>query len=224
MPENTLSERQAQIVDVAMQIIATEGARCFTTQRLASEIGVTSGAIYRHFESMEAIVDAVIERMGAILFEGFPPVALDPIDRLGLFFQRRTRTIGANPHLSRLLLSDRLSQAAGSAQAKRLDEFKRRSQAFVVGCLREAEQNGLLAAEVGPEAAAVMVLGAILALSHTTVRITSARPIEQLSADVWTALERALRARNHSDEVSGRAKRRNRRQTVTDGVNRPRKA
>ena len=109
MKRNTMSERQAQIVDVAMRIIATKGARRFTAQLLATEIGVTAGAVYRHFESMEAIVDAVVERIGAILFEGFPPEAPDPIDRLGLFFRCRTRTILANPHLSRMLLSDHLS-------------------------------------------------------------------------------------------------------------------
>jgi AcrR family transcriptional regulator len=208
MQRNTMSERQAQIVDVAMRIIATKGARRFTAQLLATEIGVTAGAIYRHFESMEAIVDAVVERIGVILFEGFPPEAPDPIERLGMFFRRRTRTILAHPHLSRMLLSDHLSHAAGPAQAERLEEFKRRSQTFVLGCLREAEENGALSAEISPEASAVIVLGSVLSLSHATARIAGAARIERLSDEVWSAIERTLRAQSRSGESKKPSRRR----------------
>jgi AcrR family transcriptional regulator len=208
IPRETMSDRQAQIVDVAMRIIATQGARRFTAQLLATEIGITAGAIYRHFESMEAIVDAVVERVGAILFEGFPPQASDPIERLKRFFQQRTRTILANPHLSRMLLSDHLSQAAGPAQARRLAEFKRRSRTFVVGCLREAEQDGTLSVGIAPEAGAVIVLGSILSLAHATPRITSGARIERLADEVWVAIERTLRASSPSGEPAESSKRR----------------
>jgi len=211
MEPNTMSERQAQIVEMAMRVIATKGARRFTAQLLATEVGLTAGAIYRHFESMEAIVDAVVERMGTILFEGFPPEAPDPIERLGLFFHRRTRTILANQHVSRMLLSDHLSQAAGPAQAERLEEFKRRSQTFVVGCLREAEQNGTLSGEISPEAGAVIVLGSILSLSHAAPRITRGARIERLSDEVWAAIERVLRAPSQPGETTETSERRQRR-------------
>jgi AcrR family transcriptional regulator len=214
-PRKTVSARETQIVDVAMRIIATKGARRFTAQLLATEIGVTAGAIFRHFESMEAIVDAVVERMGAILFEGFPPEAPDPIERLGLFFQHRTRTIRANPHVSRMLLSDHLSQAAGPAQAARLEEFKRRSRAFVVGCLREAEQDGTLSKEISPEAGAVIMLGSILSLAHATARITSGAGLERLADEVWAAIERTLRAPIMSGAPTEPSKRRQPRRAIT---------
>lgn len=189
----TPSKRQVQIVDTALRIIATKGSRRFTAQLLAAEIGVTGGAIYRHFESMEAVVDAVVDRMGALLFEGFPPRASDPIERLRLFFHRRAQVILANPHVSRLLLSDHLAQAGGAAQAKRLQEFRRRSQAFVVECLREARELGALADEVSPEAGAMIVIGAILAVAHTNERVADESGIERLCDEVWRGIERMLR-------------------------------
>ena len=213
MQRKRTPHRQAQIVNAAMRIIATKGARRFTAQLLATEIGVTAGTIYRHFESMEAVVDAVVERMGAILFEGFPPKGPDPVERLGLFFQQRTQAILANPHVSRILLSDHLSQAGGPAQVKRLEEFKRRSRTFVIGCLREAAQDGTLAAETSPEAGAVIVLGSILSLSHATARIASGARIERLSDEVWSVLERALRAPSQPGETAEPLGRRQRRRT-----------
>lgn len=198
-----LSERQSQIVDVAMRIIATQGARHFTVQVLATEVGVTGGAIYRHFESMGAIVDAIVERMGHLLFDDFPPKAIDPIERLRLFILNRAHTIRNNPHVSRLLLSDNLSQACGPEYAERLEEFKRRTQRFIVSCLREAAEVGILAADVSPEVGAVVVIGAVHAVSHVSTKIVSdgasAMPFRQrqpeaLAEQVWAVIERALRA------------------------------
>jgi AcrR family transcriptional regulator len=188
-----LSERQSQIVQAALRIIATEGSRRFTAQTLAQEVGLTGGALYRHFPSMDAVVGAVVERVGELLFEGFPPQAADPIERLRLFFLRRARTIHGNPLVSRLLLSDHLAQAGGATQAKRLGEFKKRSQTFVAECLIEARRRGALAPDVSPRAGTVVFLGSVLALSHATPRVASPEEAEPLFEEVWACLERTLR-------------------------------
>ncbi|MFH1845031.1 MAG: TetR/AcrR family transcriptional regulator [bacterium] len=193
MDTKKLSERQTQIVDAALRIIASKGSRRFTAQLLAKDVGLTAGALYRHFAGMEEIVDAVVDRVEEILFDGFPPQAANPIERLRLFFYRRARTILDHPHISRLLLSDHLAQAGGVAQSKRLGEFKRRSQVFVSECLAEAHEHGLLANATSPEAGTVVVLGSILALSHAAARVANGAENERLFNEVWSGIERMLR-------------------------------
>jgi AcrR family transcriptional regulator len=199
--QHPLSERQREIVEAAMRLIAEKGGRRFTVQLLATELGVTGGAIYRHFESMEAVVDAVVDQMGAILFEGFPPRALDPLERLRLFFELRHRAIRANPHISRLLLSDHLEQASGPAHARRLEDFKRRSRRFVLDCLEEAAENGALADGLSPKTAAVIVIGSLHSLSHTGARAGADGHADVLAAEVWSALERLLRGASARDTL-----------------------
>jgi AcrR family transcriptional regulator len=188
-----LTERQDQIVDAALRIISTKGSRRFTADLLATEVGLTGGALYRHFAGMDQVVDAIVDRVGGILFEGFPPEATDPLERLKLFFYRRARAILGNPHVSRLLLSDHLAQAGGSAQSRRLDEFKRRSRAFVVACLEEASAAGTLVDGMSTDAGAVVVLGSILALSHAAQRGSNGGESERLFDEVWSGIERMLR-------------------------------
>jgi AcrR family transcriptional regulator len=194
MVSRKLSARQAQIVEVAIRILATEGARRFTAQRLATEIGVTTGAIFRHFESMKAIIEAVIDAMEALLFEGLPPSNEESLERLERFFLHRTAVIRAHPHLARLLLSDCLAQVGVAAQVERLDEFKRRTQLCVRDCLLEAHRGGLLAEQVSPRAAALLVIGGIFSLSHAGARVSGDVDAERLADEVWAALERVLRA------------------------------
>jgi AcrR family transcriptional regulator len=188
-----LSERQAQIVEAALRIIATKGSRRFTAQLLAKQLGLTGGALYRHFTGMDQVVDAVVDRVEEVLFAGFPPEAADPIERLRLFIYRRARTIVGNPHVARLLLSDHLAQAGGVAQSKRLGEFKQRSQAFVTDCLVEAREHGLLADGISPRAGTIVVVGSVLALSHLAPRVADGEDSERLLDEVWSGMDRMLR-------------------------------
>jgi AcrR family transcriptional regulator len=175
-----------------MRVIASQGARKFTARSLAREVGITDGAVFRHFTSMDAIGDAVVERMESMLFADFPPRNEDPMARLGVFFARRVAVIVENPHLSRLLLSDHLAQFASPACAVRIEGFKRRSREFVLACLREAEKNGQLRGAAGCEEGAVLVQGAILALAHAGTRPKRERGLEVLSSSVWSVLESML--------------------------------
>jgi AcrR family transcriptional regulator len=203
--------RQREIVDVAIRIIAIEGSRRFTAKNIATEVGITSGAIFRHFDSMGSIVDAAVERVGAVLLGDFPPQDPDPIERLKVFFFNRTRTVLANPHISRLLLSDHLRQAASPAQVQRMEAFKKRSRTFVVGCLQEAEQSGALSEGISTEVGAVMVLGVIHSLSHASTRVVRETKVEVLSHEVWSAIEHMLRATTPSGEPTKQPERRQRR-------------
>lgn len=188
--------RQCEIVDAAIRILAIDGARSFTTKKIAAEVGITSGAIYRHFKSMGAIIELAVERIGTVLSSDFPEETAEPIDRLKVFFLNRTQTIVSNPHISRLLLSDHLDQVADPGGVKRLRAFKKKSRAFVFRCLREAEQSGNLVGGTSADASAIIVLGAIISLSHARTRVVSGTKIEDLSETVWSTMEHMFVGRN----------------------------
>lgn len=178
--------RRAEIADAALRVIADQGARHFTARALAQEVGITDGAVFRHFASMEEVVTAVVERMEAVLFADAPPEHADPVERLGVFFRRRVAALTGQPHLARLLFSDQLAQLGGPEQARRIDEFKARTRRFIAECLEEARRQGRLAAGLGSREATVIVQGSVFALAHGggTERTTKA---------VWSALESLLR-------------------------------
>ncbi len=196
--------RQGEIVDAAMRIIASRGGRDFTARALADEVGVTDAAVFRHFASMDAIVDAVIARIETVLFDEVPPRNPDPIERTGAFFRHRVRVLLDHPHLSRLLLTDRLAQVAGLAASRRVGAFRSRSLKFVTDCLKEAEDRGELRGVMDPRVGAVLVTGAILALGHRGVPLESNKAAQEVSEDVWSALETLLRGNPPGRSVAAR--------------------
>ncbi len=55
--------RQEQIIDQAIKIIHQKGYSGLSIRELATQVGITEPAIYRHFRSKEDIVLGILERM-----------------------------------------------------------------------------------------------------------------------------------------------------------------
>jgi AcrR family transcriptional regulator len=53
--------RQKQIIDAARKLVVKHGSEHVTVRRIAQEVGVTEGAIYRHFKSKRDILSLLIQ-------------------------------------------------------------------------------------------------------------------------------------------------------------------
>ncbi|MFO8054598.1 MAG: TetR/AcrR family transcriptional regulator [Bacteroidales bacterium] len=54
------TQRQEEIIDKAIILIDQKGIQGFTIKNLAKAIGITEGAIYRHFENKKAILSSIL--------------------------------------------------------------------------------------------------------------------------------------------------------------------
>jgi AcrR family transcriptional regulator len=201
-PRRSAEARRREIADAALRVIAAEGLGHFTALAIAREVGLTDGALFRHFPTKDAIVDAAIDRVEELLFEGFPPTAEDPVARLRAFFTRRVDVIRAHPAISRLVASDELARAGSARGVARVASFRRRSTGFVSACLAEAEARGLLAPGVGAAEGTVVVVGALLALAHSPVA-PEREAVAALAPRVWSALETFLRGPEQRPRSAG---------------------
>ena len=193
--------RKAEIVEAAMGILVTRGAKRFTAQLIASEVGMSAGGIFRHFANMDEIVEALLDRMEALLFEGFPPEAEDPWERLRAFFEHRITIMSSHPQLSGILLAEPLAHLGGEGPAARVKELKRRSRGFVAKCMQEAADAGALASDVSVEAATVLVLGAILAVGHSKTGVADGAATEKMIDELWRAIETMRRPTTASTKI-----------------------
>lgn len=196
------ADRRREIAHAALRVIAARGLGHFTSLAIAAEVGLTDAALFRHFPSKDAIVDAAVDRVEELLFEGFPPQADDPVERLGAFFQRRVTVIRQHPGISALISGDELAKAGSAAALRRVKGFRRRSVEFVRACVEEASRRELLASGLGVEEAAIVVLGALLALAHG--RLAPDGAISDLGPRVWRALELFLRGPATGARSAGR--------------------
>ncbi len=71
-------------------------------------------------------------------------------------------------------------------------QFKLKSQRFVNDCLKAAMADGLLARGVSHEEGGLLVLGAIYAIGHMSIRANDLQEKSAVVKRVWLLLEKAL--------------------------------
>lgn len=70
--------RRDAFLDVAERLIQTKGYEQMTVQDVLEELGVSKGAFYHYFDSKEALLEAVIERMVDAAMPVIEPIVADP--------------------------------------------------------------------------------------------------------------------------------------------------
>jgi len=159
-------QRQLELADAALQIIATRGIAALTTRALAAEAGLTSGAIFKHFASLEAVLEAVVARVEAVLDSTFPHDATpSPLRRLERFIEARTMAVGERVGILRLLLSEQFQLALPKQGSKRLARCVGKTRSFLIDTLREGQAAGEVRADLPAEALSAIVMGTLQMLA-----------------------------------------------------------
>lgn len=86
--KNTES-RQQQIIEAAAKLIFKYGSEHLTVKRIASQVGISEAAIYRHFTSKKSILTFLLSYIEEVLIRdispesvGAPPVTLEIIEKI----------------------------------------------------------------------------------------------------------------------------------------------
>lgn len=184
--ESTLVRRQ-EIIDCARKIMATRGAHGLTTREIAHGVGLTEGALYRHFRSKRGVLLGLIDEIEETLFEcierakeeGDPPLEqLANILREHLSYTERRRGV------SFIVISEVLSN--GDRQLRhRMRSVVERYLKTVEGILQEGIQSGQISPTIDPKAAAIALFGLVqgtVTLWHFTAREV---PLAQRHEALW---------------------------------------
>jgi TetR/AcrR family transcriptional regulator, tetracycline repressor protein len=77
MRQLSMPLRKANVVEGALALIDAEGLDGLTMRKLGSALGVQAGALYRHFPSKEALLDAMAEQIFAGVADALPEGSWD---------------------------------------------------------------------------------------------------------------------------------------------------
>jgi AcrR family transcriptional regulator len=186
-------ERQMEIANAAIKIIGDQGLRDFTMSRLAQEVGIKDGSIFRHFKDKQDILKAVIARIEHILVAAAPGEFADPLERLEAFLTTRMHAVASQPGLLSIVFSDQLTHAMGDQGSRRVAELRNRGREFVRSCLEEAAEKKLISADVDIESAALLINGMVMSLLFASKDGAIQGPIDQAGRRAWRTFARLLR-------------------------------
>ena len=135
------------LLSTALHMVESEGLDAITLRELTQRLGTSRSAVYRHFESKEALIKGVIEQGYTRLDELFTPIFKDKSRSVEERFEMMSRAYLefaiAHPNLYRLLFGDRFREEREGICDYR-DETQATGLYALIGLLLEAQEEGIV--------------------------------------------------------------------------------
>jgi AcrR family transcriptional regulator len=162
--------RQAGLVVAALELAAHSNPNNITTADLARAVGITQGAVFRHFASKESIWLAVLDWTAQTMLSRLHEAAAgsdasprQPLDALQAIFTAHVEFLIAHPGVPRVIFQE-LQHAADTPLKVRVRDLMQQYRMLVMTQLQHAKAQGLLRQGTDLQAASALFLGAVQGL------------------------------------------------------------
>lgn len=150
------------VIDLA----SVHGPEGITTQAIATCIGVTHGALFRHFPDKAAIWQAVFDwlgsRLGAVADTAIAKGG-EPLEMLERLFHAQVAFVAGHPGVPRILFHE-LQRPEGSRMHAIARTIVGGYRERVKGLIRRAKEAGQLPSALDEDVAAVLFVGTVQGL------------------------------------------------------------
>ncbi|MFM2059240.1 MAG: hypothetical protein RLY71_3625 [Pseudomonadota bacterium] len=158
--------RQAEIVRAALVLACTTSPAQITTGQIAEMVGLTQGALFKHFPTKDAVWAAVMSWVGNELPGRLGRAATNaagPVEALEAVFRAHVDFVLEHPGIPRLIFHE-LQQPADSRAKSEVRSLLQGYRRLLLELLERAVASGELAAGIDREAAATAFVGLIQGL------------------------------------------------------------
>jgi TetR/AcrR family transcriptional regulator len=158
--------RQAEIVATVLRLAQDGSPALITTSDLAKAMGLSQGALFKHFPSKDAMWLAVMEWVTGCLLLALKDAAKSastPTDALRAVFEAHVDFVIAHPGVPRLIFHE-LQQSQDSPLKAQVRGLMQDYQTLLAGLLTAAVQTGDAAPDLDVPAAATQFIGMVQGL------------------------------------------------------------
>lgn len=197
MPNKPSSEtRQASLVAAALALAAARSPASVTTADLAQAVGITQGAVFRHFENKASIWLAVIDFAHQDLLARLHAAAAaqaSPVAALRAVFMAHVAFVVAQPGVPRVIFQE-LQHPEDTPLKARVRGLMQAYRALLAVLLERAQAAGQLAPATDLQAAAVLFIGSVQGLVMQSLLSGQVGAMAAQAPAVWALLQQAMAA------------------------------
>ena len=187
-------DRRAATVSAVVELASEHNPTDITTAAIAAKMGVTQGALFRHFASKDAVLSAVMEWVSARLLGRLEAAAegLTQADQaLEAMFLAHIQFIVEHPGVPRLMLGE--LQKSGDSLPKRL--ARTLSQAYrerLATKLKLGVEQGIFRSDLDIEAATTLLFGMVQGLVVQGLLSANVAGIKDQAPSLFLLFHRAI--------------------------------
>ena len=160
------AERRAVTVEAVVELAAEQNPNDITTAAIAQRMGLTQGALFRHFPNKEAILQAVMAWVAERLLSRVDKAALDvasPMAALEAVFMTHIDFVAEHPGVPRIIFGE-LQRAGETAPKRMVQTLIQHYGERLHRLIEQGNAQGELDAALDTAAAATLFIGTIQGL------------------------------------------------------------
>lgn len=187
-------ERKAVTVQAVIDLAAEQNPNDITTAAIAKYMGLTQGALFRHFISKEAIWKTVMEWVADCLLTRIDNASRAvklPLEALEAIFMTHIDFVTQHPGIPRMLLAE--LQRAGMTPAKQMAQtLLKRYEERLCTLIEQGKALGELEPTVATDAAASLFIGTIQGLVMQSLLADNHAKTRESAAGVFAIYRRGI--------------------------------
>ncbi len=190
-------ERRLVTVETVIELAGEQNPSEITTAAIAKRMGLTQGALFRHFPNKDAILQAVMEWVAERLLSRLEK-AIDakssPLDALESMFMAHVAFIGEHPGIPRMLFAE--LQRSGETAPKRMAQtLLRRYEERLNRLFEQGKACGEIDEKLDNEAAATLFIGTVQGLVMQSLIAGDASHMHRNAPKVYAIYQQGIRSR-----------------------------
>ena len=160
---NTFTDRQKEIIDVSIKIIAEKGIQQLTIKNISKSMGISEPAIYRHFDGKMDILLAILSHFKSnsyIISAKIISNKTSSIKQIESLFINHFKQFAENSALAAVLFSEEIFQ-----NDKRLSEqvslMMQLNQNLIIKIIEKGQQNNEIRSDIPEKQLSIIIMGAL---------------------------------------------------------------
>jgi len=186
--------RQHQIVEAARDLIANGGVDALTIRGIASRVGVTEAAIYRHVESKEEVILLLIQEVEESLFQAISRATRSDrhaLERLEHMLQLHVSYVELRQGISFIVIAEaaQFEEPKVHSAGRRLVE---KYLSLVAEIITQGIERDEIDKSVAPDAASMIFFGMIQSAVTRWLFDPSLHPLAENADSMWKLFRTSL--------------------------------
>jgi AcrR family transcriptional regulator len=157
------TERQTQIIESALELIAEKGIQGLTIKNLSKKIGVTEPAIYRHFENKSSILLTILnnfKQMASMMSGMIPTLEGTAFDKIEFMFSKIIQLFIESPSYISVIFSEEIFKNDDQLKNKIIEVLDQNEQT-IEGIIRTGQENNDVRTDIDSKNLALIVMGSL---------------------------------------------------------------
>jgi AcrR family transcriptional regulator len=195
MSRESTDIRQEQIKKAVLDIIAEEGLHNISTRNLAKKIGLTEGAIFRHFPTKRDIIKGIMDDVAKDLVGSLRTIVLEPSkteEKLFKYLCKNVKYLRENRGITILLFSE--ATHLGDKELKeKLNQILSEQKQFIIKMVKDGIAEGIWNKDINPDDMAMLYMGIPITFNIEMVLNKSSLNMDNFCKRMYNLIIKALK-------------------------------